>query len=125
MADLIVDSRETNSGIPALLRRAGVPFVQQELAAGDYQIGDVLLERKSANDLAASDRKLRAGWCSNSGPLGASSAPHRSSSASARALAQRPRTPSSVRSTWCRRPSARPNGHHRPEHLRPHGPASA
>lgn len=54
MADLIVDSRETNSGIPALLRRAGVPFMQQELAAGDYQIGDVLLERKSANDLAAS-----------------------------------------------------------------------
>ena len=54
MPDLIVDSRETNSGIPALLRRAGVPLVQQELAAGDYQIGDVLLERKSANDLAAS-----------------------------------------------------------------------
>lgn len=54
MPDLIVDSRETNSGIPALLRSAGVPFVQQELAAGDYQIGDVLLERKSANDLAAS-----------------------------------------------------------------------
>lgn len=54
MPDLIVDSRETNSGIPALLRRAGVPFVQQELAAGDYLIGEVLLERKSANDLAAS-----------------------------------------------------------------------
>ena len=54
MPDLIVDSRETNTGIPALLRRAGVPFLQQELAAGDYQIGDVLLERKSANDLAAS-----------------------------------------------------------------------
>lgn len=54
MPDLIVDSRETNSGIPALLRRAGVPFLQQELAAGDYRIGDVLLERKSANDLAAS-----------------------------------------------------------------------
>lgn len=54
MPDLIVDSRETNSGIPALLRSAGVPFLQQELAAGDYQIGDVLLERKSANDLAAS-----------------------------------------------------------------------
>ena len=31
-----------------------MPFVQHELAAGDYQIGDVLLERKSANDLAAS-----------------------------------------------------------------------
>ena len=54
MPDLIVDSRETNSGIPAFLRRAGVPFLQQELSAGDYRIGDVLLERKSANDLAAS-----------------------------------------------------------------------
>lgn len=43
-----------NACYQAALRRAGVPFVQQELAAGDYQIGDVLLERKSANDLAAS-----------------------------------------------------------------------
>lgn len=47
MPTLIVDSRETNSGIPALLRSAGVPFEQQELAAGDYRLGNMLFERKS------------------------------------------------------------------------------
>lgn len=54
MVDLVVDSRETNSGIPALLRREGVPFKLQELAAGDYRIGDIVLERKAAHDFYAS-----------------------------------------------------------------------
>jgi ERCC4-type nuclease len=54
MAALIVDSRETNSGIPGMLRAAGVELVQQEMSAGDYQIGDLLIERKNAVDLAAS-----------------------------------------------------------------------
>ena len=54
MAPMIVDSRETNSGIPALLRRAGVELEMQELAAGDYRIGQILIERKTAADLAAS-----------------------------------------------------------------------
>jgi ERCC4-type nuclease len=51
---LIVDSRETNSSIPALLRKAGVEVEQQELATGDYRIGEILIERKTATDLAAS-----------------------------------------------------------------------
>jgi len=51
---LIVDSRETNSGIPRLLAAAGVPLHQVQLPAGDYQIGDTLIERKDANDMAAS-----------------------------------------------------------------------
>lgn len=50
----IVDSRETNSGIPAHLKRAGIPFEMQELSAGDYRVGDFLIERKSVADFAAS-----------------------------------------------------------------------
>lgn len=51
---LIVDSRETNSGIPQLLARADVLIEQQELPEGDYKIGEILLERKNGVDLAAS-----------------------------------------------------------------------
>lgn len=56
MAALIVDSRETNSGIPALLRAAGVDFELQEMQVGDYRIGEeIVIERKSARtDLAVS-----------------------------------------------------------------------
>lgn len=54
MAALIVDSREVNSGIPTLLRASGVDTEQQELAAGDYRIGEILIERKNCTDLAAS-----------------------------------------------------------------------
>ena len=50
----IVDSREQNSGIPALLREMAIDFEMAEMAAGDYRICDTLIERKSANDLAAS-----------------------------------------------------------------------
>jgi ERCC4-type nuclease len=49
-----IDSRETNSGMPGLLREAGIEFAMEEMAAGDYQFGDYLIERKSVNDLAAS-----------------------------------------------------------------------
>lgn len=51
MSLLVVDSRETNSGIPDLLRRSGVAFRTEELAAGDYRIGDILIERKTGVDL--------------------------------------------------------------------------
>lgn len=56
MPALIVDSRETNSGIPALLRAAGLEFEQQEMPTGDYRIGeDIVIERKAARtDLAVS-----------------------------------------------------------------------
>ena len=50
----IVDSREQNSGVPALLREMAIDFEMAEMAAGDYRICDTLIERKSANDLAAS-----------------------------------------------------------------------
>ena len=48
---LIVDSRETNSGIPEMLRRSGVTFQTEEMAAGDYRIGEILIERKTGVDL--------------------------------------------------------------------------
>ena len=56
MPALIVDSRETNSTIPALLQAAGFSFEQQEMDVGDYRLGaDIVIERKSARtDLAIS-----------------------------------------------------------------------
>lgn len=54
MNPLIIDSRETNSGIPRLLVATGVLTDQQELAEGDYRIGNILVERKTGIDLAAS-----------------------------------------------------------------------
>ncbi len=50
----IVDSRETNSRIPAHLRELGVEFEMQEMAAGDYRVGAFLIERKTIADLAGS-----------------------------------------------------------------------
>lgn len=54
MTEMVVDSRETNSGIPRLLQAAGVQYRMEELAAGDYRIGDLLIERKGGPDLSAS-----------------------------------------------------------------------
>ena len=34
----IVDSREQNSGVPALLREMAIDFEMAEMAAGDYRI---------------------------------------------------------------------------------------
>jgi ERCC4-type nuclease len=51
---IVVDSRETNSRIPAHLRDLGVDFVMQEMPAGDYRVGAFLIERKSIADLATS-----------------------------------------------------------------------
>lgn len=53
-ATFTVDSRETNSGVMDLLRNLGVVFDVQEMPAGDYAVGDFLIERKSVVDLAAS-----------------------------------------------------------------------
>lgn len=53
-ATFTVDSRETNSGVMDLLRNLGVEFDVQEMPAGDYAVGDFLIERKSVVDLAAS-----------------------------------------------------------------------
>lgn len=51
---IIVDSRETRSGIPDMLRRLGVETEHQELPRGDYRIGNVEIERKECNDFALS-----------------------------------------------------------------------
>jgi ERCC4-type nuclease len=51
---LYIDSRETRSQIPAMLKQAGVPFDMEEMPAGDYRLGPYLIERKTVNDLAAS-----------------------------------------------------------------------
>ncbi|MDO8279351.1 MAG: ERCC4 domain-containing protein [Burkholderiaceae bacterium] len=50
----IVDSREHNSGIPSMLSAMGIEYQMAEMPAGDYQICDTLVERKSVDDLAAS-----------------------------------------------------------------------
>lgn len=51
---LVVDSRETRSGMITLLRTMGVPVTTEEMPAGDYRMGPYLIERKTANDLAVS-----------------------------------------------------------------------
>lgn len=51
---LIVDSRETRSGMISRLSTLGIPVETEEMAAGDYRIGPYLIERKTTNDLAAS-----------------------------------------------------------------------
>lgn len=51
---LMVDSRETRSGMLTLLQTMGVPVATAEMSAGDYSIGPYLIERKTAADMAAS-----------------------------------------------------------------------
>ncbi|WP_297500033.1 ERCC4 domain-containing protein [Ferrovum sp.] len=57
---LVVDSRETNSGVKRRLESLLIPFEQAELTTGDFQIGEFLIERKTAQDFAASilDRRI-------------------------------------------------------------------
>ena len=54
ITSLVVDSREIRSGMLTRLHTMGVPTMTQEMPAGDYSIGPYLIERKTANDLAAS-----------------------------------------------------------------------
>lgn len=51
---VLVDTREKRSGIPDLLVNLGVPVRIQELEVGDYIVGDVVIERKSAEDFVQS-----------------------------------------------------------------------
>lgn len=51
---ILVDSRETTSGIPAMLKKMAIPYQMEQMPAGDYQVGDFLIERKSVVDFAAS-----------------------------------------------------------------------
>jgi Fanconi anemia group M protein len=54
MHTLIVDSRETNSGIMQRLSSLGTVFERRELPYGDFQIGNILIERKRDQDFEAS-----------------------------------------------------------------------
>ena len=61
MARLIVDSRETTSGLIDLLTDLGAEVVVEELECGDYVLADgIAVERKTAEDFAGSimDRRL-------------------------------------------------------------------
>lgn len=61
MARLIVDSRESRSGLAALLAGGGADVVVEELECGDYVLCDGLaVERKAAGDFVASilDRRI-------------------------------------------------------------------
>lgn len=61
MARLIVDSRESRSGLAQLLASRGADVVSEELECGDYILADGLaVERKTATDFVASilDRRV-------------------------------------------------------------------
>lgn len=61
MARLIVDSRESTSGLIQLLTERGAEVVLEELECGDYILADgIAVERKTAEDFAGSiiDRRL-------------------------------------------------------------------
>ncbi len=61
MARLIVDSRESTSGLIELLTERGAEVVMEELECADYILADgIAVERKTAEDFAGSimDRRL-------------------------------------------------------------------
>jgi DNA excision repair protein ERCC-4 len=61
VAPVLYDHRESKSGVPAALERAGVPVAPAQLPVGDYVLSDrLIVERKTGGDLAASikDRRL-------------------------------------------------------------------
>ncbi len=47
---IIIDNRELRSGLAKELFKRGVDFIAKQLSIGDYIIGDVCIERKSAKD---------------------------------------------------------------------------
>ena len=60
MAALLLDHRELSSTVAVHLRQLGVPLEVGTLTTGDYLIGDdILIERKTGKDLAASIRDGR------------------------------------------------------------------
>lgn len=55
MARIIVDSRESKSGIADHLKRGGAEVVIEEMESGDYQITEEIgIERKASNDFVIS-----------------------------------------------------------------------
>ena len=51
---VIVDTRETTSGIPEDLERKGVYVQRKTLDVGDYVVGQCVIERKTARDFISS-----------------------------------------------------------------------
>ncbi len=51
---IIVDSRETRSKVPAMLKVIDAEYRIETLDIGDYLIGDICIERKSAGDYIGS-----------------------------------------------------------------------
>ena len=52
---IIVDERETKSGIPELLKAVGIQIEKKTLPIGDYIVGpETVIERKSIHDLVSS-----------------------------------------------------------------------
>jgi ERCC4-type nuclease len=61
MATIIVDSRESRSGLTLKLQQLGAEVVSEELECGDYVLADgFIVERKAANDFVISiqDRRI-------------------------------------------------------------------
>lgn len=61
MANIIVDSRESRSGLALHLNRLGANVIGEELECGDYVLAEgFVVERKAANDfvLSIQDRRL-------------------------------------------------------------------
>ena len=59
MAKLIVDSRETTSGMIELLTARGAQVVVEELACADYILAeDMAVERKTAEDFVSAAIKF-------------------------------------------------------------------
>lgn len=61
MGTIIVDSRESRSGLTLKLQSLGVDVVSEELECGDYVLADgFVVERKTANDFVISiqDRRI-------------------------------------------------------------------
>ncbi len=52
--NIIVDFREKNSMVPSYLIKSGVNVIFENLEIGDYIVGDIIIERKSANDFFSS-----------------------------------------------------------------------
>lgn len=54
VARILVDVRETPSGIPEILERKGIYVQRKTLDVGDYIVGECAVERKTAHDFLSS-----------------------------------------------------------------------
>ena len=52
--EVIIDNREKNTLIPSFLSKNKIPFKFEQLEVGDYIINDLIIERKTINDLKSS-----------------------------------------------------------------------